>query len=130
MGVARGLGSSPLPAEAADPDADPTVAASWSPLPSVVLVLLVLAGVELPDEATAGGEGVTLVRGLVCLTGLTGRFVLRAALAASLAIRQISSRKVQRRRNILSAIEMGIWLHGVSRNLVAPASSPGEMAKC
>lgn len=64
----------------------------------VELLLLVVA-------AGTAGAGVTLVRGIVCLAGLTGRLVLRAALA-SLAIRQSNSRKVQRRRNMtLSASE-------------------------
>lgn len=63
-----------------------------------LLLLLVVA-------AGTAGAGVTLVRGIVCLAGLTGRLVLRAALA-SLAIRQRNSRKVQRRRNMtLSASE-------------------------
>lgn len=85
-----------------------------------LLLLLVISGAEsklcslvavvellllLVVAAGTAGAGVTLVRGIVCLAGLTGRLVLRAALA-SLAIRQSNSRKVQRRRNMtLSANE-------------------------
>lgn len=68
----------------------------------VELLLLLLLALLVVAAGAAGAAGVTLVRGIVCLAGLTGRFVLRAALA-SLAIRQSNSRKVQRRRNILSA---------------------------
>lgn len=66
----------------------------------LLLVLVLLLLLLLVVAANAAGGGVTLVRGIVCLAGLTGRFVLRTALA-SLAIRQSNNRKVQRRRNIL-----------------------------
>lgn len=90
-GTSSGLGSSLLLL---------VVSAAASTLCSLVVVVELLA--LLVVAAGAAGAGVTLVRGIVCLAGLTGRFVLRAALA-SLAIRQSNSRKVQRRRNILSA---------------------------
>lgn len=92
-GTSSGLGSSLLLL---------VVSAAASTLCSLVVVVELLA--LLVVAAGAAGAGVTLVRGIVCLAGLTGRFVLRAALA-SLAIRQSNSRKVQRRRNILSARE-------------------------
>lgn len=94
-GTSSGLGSSLLLL---------VVSGAASTLCSLVAVveLLLLALALLVVAAGAAGAGVTLVRGIVCLAGLTGRFVLRAALA-SLAIRQSNSRKVQRRRNILSA---------------------------
>lgn len=77
-------------------------ASTFCSLVAVVELLLLLLALLVVAAGAAGAAGVTLVRGIVCLAGLTGRFVLRAALA-SLAIRQSNSRKVQRRRNILSA---------------------------
>lgn len=77
-------------------------ASTFCSLVAAVELLLLLLALLVVAAGAAGAAGVTLVRGIVCLAGLTGRFVLRAALA-SLAIRQSNSRKVQRRRNILSA---------------------------